>query len=143
MKEKLLQTARLYIGTPFQLHGRLKGVGCDCLGLIICITKELGLNDRNGALIASHDRMDYSIHVNGELLLDKLDNLFEATQVIEVGNLVVLSYDGNSQHLGIIGDYPDGFSLIHAYLPLRKVVEHRLDAEHTARIKKMYRLIMY
>lgn len=143
MKEKLLQTARSYIGTPFKLHGRVKGVGCDCLGLVVEIAKELNLKDKAGVPIAKHDRTGYAMHVNGEELLLKLDELFEVKEQFEVGDLVVLNYDNNPQHLGIIGNHPSGHSLIHAYLPLKKVVEHRLDVEHFEKIKKVYRIINY
>jgi hypothetical protein len=32
--------ARTWIGTPFHHQGRLKGVGCDCLGLIVGVAED-------------------------------------------------------------------------------------------------------
>lgn len=41
MNEVLI--AREYISTPFVHQGRLKGVGIDCIGLVVCVARESGL----------------------------------------------------------------------------------------------------
>lgn len=40
--EQIIATARGWIGTPYQHQAALKGVGCDCLGLIVGVWRELG-----------------------------------------------------------------------------------------------------
>lgn len=45
---KLLTIARSWLGTPFQHQGRLKGVGVDCIGLVIEVYREAGLLTRLG-----------------------------------------------------------------------------------------------
>ena len=37
----VLAIARAWIGTPYRHQGAVKGVGCDCLGLIRGIWREL------------------------------------------------------------------------------------------------------
>ena len=41
----IVTQARTWIGTPFHHQARLKGKGCDCLGLIVGVVDELGLKD--------------------------------------------------------------------------------------------------
>ena len=38
---QIVQSARNWIGTPYLHQASLKGVGCDCLGLIVGIWREL------------------------------------------------------------------------------------------------------
>jgi NlpC/P60 family putative phage cell wall peptidase len=39
--EDIITEARSWIGTPYQHQGRLKGVGCDCLGLVLGVWEAL------------------------------------------------------------------------------------------------------
>jgi NlpC/P60 family putative phage cell wall peptidase len=41
-RAKIIAAARGWIGTPYRHQGALKGVGCDCLGLLIGVWRELG-----------------------------------------------------------------------------------------------------
>ncbi|MBL0320066.1 MAG: hypothetical protein IPP74_12385 [Alphaproteobacteria bacterium] len=43
--QKIISQARTWLGTPFHHQARLKGKGCDCLGLIVGVADELGLKD--------------------------------------------------------------------------------------------------
>lgn len=38
---RVLEIARSWIGTPYRHQGRMKGAGCDCIGLIIGVWEEL------------------------------------------------------------------------------------------------------
>jgi NlpC/P60 family putative phage cell wall peptidase len=40
-REKIVAAARGWIGTPYRHQGALKGVGCDCLGLIVGVWREV------------------------------------------------------------------------------------------------------
>ena len=42
-KEDVVREAKTWLGTPFHHQGRLKGVGVDCAGVIVCVAKELKL----------------------------------------------------------------------------------------------------
>ena len=37
----VVEEARRWIGTPYRHHGRLRGVGCDCLGLVLGVWEAL------------------------------------------------------------------------------------------------------
>lgn len=38
---QVIETARTWIGTPYRHQAHLKGVGCDCIGLIIGVWQDL------------------------------------------------------------------------------------------------------
>jgi NlpC/P60 family putative phage cell wall peptidase len=42
VRAAIVAAARSWIGTPYQHQGRRKGVGCDCLGLLVGVWRELG-----------------------------------------------------------------------------------------------------
>ncbi len=41
-RDEIVTAARGWIGTPYRHQGALKGVGCDCLGLLIGVWREVG-----------------------------------------------------------------------------------------------------
>ncbi len=137
MNNKIVHAVKLWLGTPFHLQGRVKNIGCDCLGLLMGIAKELNLKTKQGTKLIDHDRNDYHIIHDGKILEEQLDQLLEQTEVLEVGNLLLLEYDKNPQHLAIVSD---GKKIIHAHLKHRKVVEHSIDVWIRNKIKKIYKL---
>lgn len=55
------------------------------------------------------------------------------------GDVFLMKFDGEPQHVGFLGDYPHGgFSLIHSYANARKVVESRMDEQWRERIVAMF-----
>ena len=44
-RERIAALARDWIGTPYRHQASLKGVGCDCLGLVRGVWRELGLEE--------------------------------------------------------------------------------------------------
>jgi NlpC/P60 family putative phage cell wall peptidase len=45
-RDEIVAAARAWIGTPYRHQGALKGVGCDCLGLLIGVWREVGGGDQ-------------------------------------------------------------------------------------------------
>lgn len=138
-QEQIVTQARTWLGTPFHHQARLKGVGCDCLGLVVGVVDELGLKDRNGQLLAAYDEIVYSKEPDGAYLTQKLTDLLEEVQAAQAGDLALFSVRDNPQHLAIITDYEGTLGMIHAYAPARRVVEHRLDDDWNSRLVKVFR----
>lgn len=145
---EIVQTARGWLGTPFHHQARLKGKGCDCLGLFIGVAKELDIkshvSDNSGNLIpiASFDITTYSRQPNTAKLIGNLDTYLDHVDKINmaVGDIALIMLGKNPQHLGIITDYiGGGFGLLHSSNP-EGVVEHRLDDRWFKSIYKLYRL---
>jgi NlpC/P60 family putative phage cell wall peptidase len=138
-QEQIITTARTWLGTPFHHQARLKGVGCDCLGLVVGVVDELGLKDRNGQSLAGYDEIAYSKEPDGAYLTQKLTDLLDEVQEPQAGDLALFSVRDNPQHLAILTDYEGTLGMIHAYAPARRVVEHRLDADWNSRLVKVFR----
>ena len=146
--DDIVAAARGWLGTRFHHQGRLKKThthpgGVDCLGLLVGIARELGLKAANGTALIEFDETDYSHQPDAQKLKGKLSTLLQEIPIggIRSGDVVLLVIDESPQHLGIISGNNGTLSIIHAYAPARKVVEHGLDAWWLARIEAVYRVI--
>lgn len=119
---EIVNAAREYLGTPFHHQGRVKGVGVDCAGLLVCVGRDLGLN--------VFDDVTYAHEPDPALLRMMLASQLKIVnphQQPEPGDIVLMRWGAaHSQaatHLGIVSD----IGLIHAYAPAHKVVETSID----------------
>ena len=137
----IVAQARTWLGTPFHHQARLKGKGCDCLGLIVGVVDELELKDENGVKLAAYDEVTYSRQPDGAYLTEKLTGLLMEVPIAEAsaGDLALFKVRENPQHLAILTDYEGTLGMIHCFAPARKVVEHRLDDDWKLRILKVFR----
>ena len=109
--------------TPFHHQARLKGVGVDCIGLVIGVARELAL------VAPDFDIAAYPRVPDGTTLLDtaRLHMTEIDRAAMQAGDVVVVSFDKLPQHFGIVGDYRHGgFSMIHAAGKIGRVIETRL-----------------
>jgi len=148
--QKIVDQTRTWIGTDFCHLGRTKKTdsssgGCDCLGLFIGISSELNLLDKFGNPVKDLDERAYSLVPDGNYVQSKLKKHFVEKNNIEAGDLVLLSFAHNPQHLAIVSsnnyDGSERLSLIHAYFSLGKVCEHILDTKWSQRIVTGFSLI--
>lgn len=120
---RAVEIARSYLGTPYHHQARVRGVGIDCVGLLICVARELG------TVPADFDITGYGRVPDGVSLLRYMsDGLQRVEQSdIQPGDCVCVSFAKHPQHVGIVGDYTHGgLSMIHATNKYGKVLEHRL-----------------
>lgn len=135
----IITQARTWLGTPFHHQGRLKGIGCDCLGMIIGIADELQLT-HDDVLLSSLDHTSYSHTPNTAALLTAMEAYLQEVTDIQPGDIALMQIQNNPQHLGIITDYPGGkLGIIHA-LSGQGVVEHILSDNWKRRIYRLYRI---
>lgn len=133
--------ARSWIGTPWQHQARAKGVGVDCAGLVIGVSRALGL------VTAGMDVNHYARMPDGRSLLAHCDEWMRrvALALARPGDVLVMRFDEHPQHIAIAADYAHGgLSIVHA-LDSRdrkraRVVEHRLSAGLRAKIVAAYAL---
>lgn len=124
----IVAEARGWIGTPYIHQHRTKGVGVDCVGLLICVARGLQM------VAPDFDIVGYSRQPDGSLLAKCGQLMTRIHGDPQPGDAVVMRFDSDPCHLGIVGDYhvAGNLSLIHA-LGTRdgkgRVVEHRLT-EH-------------
>ncbi len=130
----VVRTARTWLGTPYHHQGRLKGVGVDCAGLIIGVAHELELS--------AFDVQGYAARPNGDSLRRLCEDQMQLVMLDEArpGDVLLFRFDAHPGHLGFLASTGQGFTLLHAYLPRRKVVEHGLDASWWSQLAGCYRL---
>ena len=119
----VVAAARAWTDTPFHHQARLKGVGVDCVGLVIGVARELGL------IAPNFDVVGYPRVPDGTSLMALAATHMTpiARESMQPGDVVVVSFDRDPQHLGILGDYRHGgLSIIHAAGLTGRVIETRL-----------------
>jgi len=140
----LIREARECIGTPYQHQGRLKGVGLDCLGLILHVAKATGTD------VSKFNERPYGPVPNGKMLKDTLDSVLVRIWDCEKSSLSFLPYLKNSDlflitwkrfpsHMGFAAVGPYGWNIIHSHADSRFVTEHRLDEDWQAKVVSVYR----
>lgn len=128
----LVIEARTYLGVKWLHQGRSRE-GIDCVGLpIVCAQKILGTKFKHpdyGRVSEDESMMNMCVlHLNP---IDMSD--------MSPADVIVLGY-GKQRHMALLGNYPGGLlSIIHSYLPNRKVVECRLNAAWRRRIIAAFR----
>lgn len=149
MSYEIVTEARSWIGTPFHHQGRVKGAGCDCIGMVLGTLHNAGARSRvpdgsgNVMPFTDFDRTDYSPDPNSERLKHTLDQHLIRVPLdsISAGDVLLFKIIQLPQHVGIVGDHPSGgLSLIHAYSPAGKVVEEMLAKGWLSRVVAAYRV---
>jgi cell wall-associated NlpC family hydrolase len=146
--EQIVAQARTWLGTKYHHQGRLKkGAGhkggADCVGLVLGVADELGIRDYRGeALLSSYDVANYSILPKGQWMLKLVTDHIKRIPLKEadIGDVLIMRFTDDPQHLGIMSDYPQGgpvregaqnkpTGLIHCYSRSRCVVEQPLTED--------------
>lgn len=147
-RAQVVAAARGWIGTPFHHQAAIKGVGCDCGGLVRGVQVELGLVPEDyWSLPEAAAFHGYSRNPDGHSLRRACETFLDPTKVdlAKPGDVFLLKWAQHPQHVGFFADYRHGgLALIHAlprYMQARDgVVEHRMDSTWRGRIVAAFRL---
>lgn len=142
-RDQVCAEARAWIGTPFEHQAHLKGVACDCAGMVggVAVALELVPSDFWERDFAPH--AGYSRRPSNGSLTAILDRFMERTDDPQPGDVVLMRFRKEPQHVGILVPYVHGgLALVHALhgMGVKEVVEHRLDDKWQARVIHAYRL---
>jgi len=145
IRQKFVDEAKTWLGTKFKHQGRLKHIGCDCIGLISGCMNNLNLKI-NGREIKEIDLKNYSRIPDGKILENNLDSLFTYKNIkdVEIGDIFLMRFFKNPQHVGIISEISDNndnsknIKIIHSYQNSHGVVEHILSEGFRDKIIKIY-----
>ena len=124
----IVRTAREYLETPWHHQARVKGVGIDCAGLIVCVANELGLyvSDRQGYSHQPHREFVNAV----EESLDRIDRPI-------FGGIAVFAFEAEPTHIGIISSL-EPLMVIHTWAQMRKCVENNIDETWQKRLRGFY-----
>jgi len=105
MKRRIVEIARTWIGTPWKHNQSAKGLGTDCVGLLLGIGKELGMFPER---IPNYARIP-----QGDSLLRELEKYLLFCSEYEDGDVLVFRRMGVITHVGIVSDKKNK-QIIHA-----------------------------
>ena len=127
--------ARSWLGTPFQHQGCLKGVACDCIGLVKSVGIALGLVEYDEA--KAKPFLAYRMMPDSKKMREALATFFVPISVTEAlpADILFLAWTKEPQHLALITD----LGIIHSYSGVGKVVEHSFDERWQRRVTAAYR----
>lgn len=140
-RAEVVLEARAWISTPYQHQARIRGVGVDCIGLLIGVGRALQL------VPADFDVTGYSRQPDPRLLMAQCAVHLTPIDVaaIQPGDVIVTRFEQDPTHFAIVADYYHGglLSMIHA--ANRRdgkggVIENRLDPTNRARIHAAFAL---
>jgi len=131
-REKIIEEARSWKGTSWKHQGRLKFVGCDCVGLAVQVGIAIGV------LPADMEVNGYARYPDPPELIRRLNLYMDRVKASERlgGDVLLLKPYRLPQHLAILTF--DG-TMIHAIDKTRGVAEHRLDEIWTKSIVGVWR----
>ncbi len=134
--EQIVEEARSWIGTRFVHQASLKGVGVDCVGLLVGVAYNLGIIDARAHMRPAPFKA-YGRLPNPDLL-DRACIEYLEPAPIELGGVLLMRFERDPQHFAIVSCM-EPRRIIHAFLQARAVVENGVDELWSSRIVRSYR----
>ncbi|MDA0307505.1 MAG: NlpC/P60 family protein [Proteobacteria bacterium] len=146
-EQQIIEQARTWLGTKYHHQGRLKKSargfgGVDCIGLVIGIIDELGIQDGDENSLVAADETNYSMYPEqGRLVSSIQKHLREVPkEQMRVGDVLLFKTFKDPQHVGLLSEYPSGgVGLIHCNSSAGKVVEQPLAETWMRMLTHVYR----
>lgn len=137
----VIEEAMQWLDTPYKHQAMLKGVGCDCVGLIT------GVGLATGATLITRQQIraygGYGRLPNPRAMQQILETYLKPAREDDVqqGDIVWLQWrQGLPMHLALIGEKSNGQrTLIHSTAEVGRVVEHTLTPAWNERIVSFWR----
>ena len=125
---ELVEEARTWIGTPFKHQGRVKGVGVDCYGLIIEVSRHFGLTTfKSGG---------YGRRPKPSLMWAALREHMVEVPISDLttGSILFMAFKKQPMHLA----FYDNGKIIHSFSVAGRVVTHRLSEDWKSMIHGVF-----
>lgn len=142
VRDRIVDEALRWVGTPYKSrHYPVRGHGCDCASLLLGVAMGAGLVPQGTPLPTySADRH-----------LHKSDEAYRAAMraqgfteidpaAAELGDALLFVMGGNqpASHAGIVVE-TDPLYIVHAYQPMRRVAQYRIDDGWRKRLRYAFR----
>lgn len=138
MATDIIDIARGWIGTPYQHQASVKGAGCDCLGLLRGVWRELHGEEPESPPPYAPDWAD-----GAETLRDAFARHLAPVALGDIapGDAVLfrMARGGPARHCGIVAEREGALTLIHARQN-RRVMEEALSPFWRARLAYAFRV---
>lgn len=134
--KRIVEAALKYEGVRFHHQGRNRA-GLDCIGLIVAVGVDLGLEHLTEA------PKSYPQNFVEKTFLEEMPRYLIEVPTTEMrpGDILLMAFGGIPQHTGIyLGDLGKGYpEVIHCYQKVNGVVKHRFADVWRKRVMKVYR----
>lgn len=140
LRDAIIDEAREWLGTRFHHQAALKGVGCDCAGLVRGVGAAVGvlaISDERWAVYAAYGRAPHP-----ERMRAALNEFMVAIdpQEARVGDVCWMHWRPDlPMHLAILSGMLGRATIIHALADNEKVVEHGFEKEWQDRVTSWWR----
>lgn len=133
-RQAIVAHARTYLGTPYIDEGRTPGVGLDCLGILLALTRELAIRDIDVA--------PYGTQIDQQRFRRDTREHAEQITFAELMPADFLTFDiaGREQHYGLVTELGPPIRFIHTYRAIGRVIEVELGPIWLRRLRGCYRL---
>lgn len=137
-RAQIIAEARTWLGTKWHHQASLKGVGCDCIGLVAGVALACGIAEAQ-AFYVDWEILGYGRHPDPQMLMRACDRYLDrkADLTAEPADILVMRFEREPQHFGIVTDTTPR-TMIHSLAGARKVVEHRIDELWQSRVVRVY-----
>ena len=134
----VVAAAQSWVGVPWRHQGRTRE-GIDCLGLLIVVARDLGLDRVPGSSpgidVTAPEFRNYR-RLPPAYLATRLAEHLDRAGEIAPGRIGLFALPGSAPaHVAIFGD---GGDIIHAYMPAGAVVRHKLDDGWRASLRAIF-----
>ena len=133
MRERIIQEARTWLGTPYHHHAAIKGVGVDCAQILLEVYDDAGAIKKVDVGDYPHD---WHLHRSEEKYLWWIKQFCDETTDPKRGNIALFTFGRCVSHSAIILDWPH--EVIHSYVKLGVVLASSEDAELRGRIHSFW-----
>ena len=139
-RTQVIAEARSWMGTRFHHQARVKGVGVDCINLVIAVATELQLIAPDFVWESYPEYQGYGLSPNEPLLLAGCERFLVRISLKEVrpADILILKFATEAQHFALVTQTEPTY-IIHAYAQVRRVTEHGFDALWQSRLVACYR----
>lgn len=120
MREKIIEKAREWIGTPYHHHQAKMGIGVDCIGLVVEVGRALGIEGSFNP-ISFIPYMGYSRNPNPNRMIKGMEKFLTRVDVPQMGDIAWIEpRRGLPCHLAIKSG---NNTIIHACAVAGRVIE--------------------
>lgn len=124
-RDKIIEAARGWVGTPYHHRARVKGAGCDCLMLIAEAYAEVGLLPRD--IEIPDYPPDIMFHKDDHSYLEAVLSYCDEVDAPRPGDVVMWQFGKTYSHAGIVTSWP---TVVHAYIRFGSVIEMNINEDN-------------
>lgn len=141
LRDNVIAEARTWIGTKFQHQAHLKGVGCDCIGLVWKAGEAAGAFSPDPVEVQKY--LNYGRNPNPRIMRQALLEFFEPINGTdaEIADIAWIKWrEDLPMHLALLAEDRTGRrTILHAIQDVGKVVEHGFTQEWIDRVDSWWR----